>query len=91
MRYLITLTRVIDDKANEPVVMGETRRFTGAVNVRDALVEASLSNQRTHNPDGRVIQGPGHRHDVFVTSMYPDGTIVEFIHSIVEKKNADNR
>ncbi len=88
-RYNITLQRVINGNANDPIVMRSTRRFTGAEHERDALVEASVSNQRTHNPDGRVIQGIGQGMDVHVVSMYPNGDEVEFIHSIVETtKNA---
>ena len=85
MKYNITLQRIINNVATEPVVTAQTRRITGAENVRDALVEASLSNQRTHNPDGMVLQGPDRAGSVYVVSIYPNGDIVQFIHSIVEK------
>ncbi len=88
-RYSVTIQRIIyilDEKVNKekPRVTSKTRRLNGAINERNKLIEATVANQETHNPDGRVFVGREHGLTVCVFSLYTNGDLVVFKHSIAE-------
>lgn len=88
MRYTIVTRRNVGNAPDS--VIGNTRRYNGAVSIADAYIDSAYANARKHCPDGIVVQGPLHQPgSQAVVSVYPDGTtIVDSVHIIPKNQSA---
>jgi hypothetical protein len=87
VRYTIVTRRNVGNAPDS--VIGNTRRYNGAVSIADAYIDSAYANARKHCPDGRVVQGPIGPDAQAVISLYPDGTtIVDSVHIIPKNQSA---
>jgi hypothetical protein len=56
MRYVVTHTRSVGDGSSR--VVATTRRYNGAINERDALVDSAREHAIKHGGGYRVVVGP---------------------------------
>lgn len=76
MHYVVTHTRSVGDRRSR--VVGRTRRYNGAVNVRDALVDSARDHALKHADGARVVVGPTDVPDaVAVVTVRASGDLVD--------------
>lgn len=74
--YEVTHQRNVGDQALR--VIATTRRYNGAINERDVLVESAAHVARKHAGRDRVVVGPtGGPDAVAVVTILSDGLLVE--------------
>lgn len=74
MRFEVVVQRNTPGPA---VTVARTRRFAGALSEVERWFDSARANAHTHNPDGRVVEGPTDQPDQWaLVSMHPDGTTI---------------